>query len=112
MAIFNVNFRDIVNQYLPHFLRKDNILRYLFGAIKPLSKLNNDGVEVESFGQLNPSLFQFELFIKNFLLFDARTIYLERYLNDRWDSINRQIKIRESQKPNNSSNYANNFQYH
>lgn len=93
MSIFNINFRDIANQYTPHFLRKNDLLRYLFSAVKPLSTLNNDGVEVESFGQKNPTMFQFELFIKNFLLFDARTIYLEKYLNDRWDPTNQGIEI-------------------
>lgn len=93
MSLFQINFRDIVNQTLPHFLRKDNKLRYLFSAIKPLSELNNDGVEIESFGQKNPTMFQFELFIKEFLNFDAGTLSLERYLNRRWDPTSLRIKI-------------------
>lgn len=97
--MFNLNFRDIVNQLLPHFLRKDNLLRLLFSAIKPLSTLNNDATTIETFGQLSPSMYQFELFIKNFLRFDARTIYLERYLNDQWDPTNRQINIVNNNNP-------------
>jgi len=63
-SLFQINFRDIANQSLPHFLRKDDFLRYMFSTVKPLSTLNNDGVEIESFGQKNPTMFQFELFIK------------------------------------------------
>lgn len=93
MSLFNINFRDIANQTLPHFLRKDDLLRFMFSAVKPLSTLNNDGVPIQSFGQLSPSMYQFELFIKNFLRFDARTIYLQRYLNDQWDPTLRRIVI-------------------
>lgn len=93
MTMFNVSYRDLTFQALPHFLRKSNFLKLIFSAIKPLQTLNNDGVIVESFGQLNPSLYQFTLFIENFLRFDARTIYLERYLNDLYDPVARQINI-------------------
>ena len=89
---FNVDFKDIIFQLTPHFLRKDNFMRFIFSGIKPLKTLNNDGVVVESFGQANSSLHQFILFITNFLNFDARTIFLEKFLNDvyakvteRWD---------------------------
>ena len=80
--IFNVDFKDIKFQLTPHFLRKENLLKLMFSAIKPLKTLNNDGVVVESFGQPNSSLHQFVLFINNFLNFDARTIFLEKFLND------------------------------
>lgn len=79
---FNVDFKDIKFQLTPHFLRKENLLKLMFSAVKPLKTLNNDGVIVESFGQLNSSLFQFVLFITDFLNFDARTIFLEKFLND------------------------------
>ena len=79
---FNVDFKDIKFQLTPHFLRRDNLLRLMFSAVKPLKTINNDGVIVESFGQKNSSLFQFILFITNFLNFDARTIFLEKFLND------------------------------
>ena len=80
--MFNIDFKDIKFQLTPHFLRKDNLLKLMFSAIKPLKTLNNDGVVVESFGQPNASLHQFVLFILNFLNFDARTIFLEKFLND------------------------------
>jgi len=80
--VFNVNFKDIKFQLTPFFLRKENLLKLMFSAIKPLKTINNDGVVVESFGQKNSSLFQFILFITNFLNFDARTIFLEKFLND------------------------------
>lgn len=80
--IFNIDFKDIKFQLTPHFLRKDNLLKLMFSAIKPLKTLNNDGIVVESFGQKNSSLHQFVLFINNFLNFDARTIFLEKFLND------------------------------
>lgn len=80
--IFNVDFKDIKFQLTPFFLRKDNLLKLMFSAIKPLKDINNDGVVVESFGQKNSSLHQFILFILNFLNFDARTIFLEKFLND------------------------------
>lgn len=80
--IFNVDFKDIKFQLTPFFLRKDNLLKLMFSAIKPLKTINNDGVVVESFGQKNSSLHQFILFITNFLNFDARTIFLEKFLND------------------------------
>lgn len=90
---FNIDFKDIKFQLTPHFLRKENLLKLMFSAIKPLKDINNDGVVVESFGQKNSSLHQFILFITNFLNFDARTIFLEKFLNDtyakvttRWDS--------------------------
>lgn len=80
--IFNTDFRDVIFQLIAFFLRKPNYLKLIFSGIKPLKTINNDGVVVESFGQKNSSLHQFILFIANFLNFDARTIYLEKFLND------------------------------
>ena len=65
----------------------------MFSAIKPLKTINNDSIVVESFGQKNSSLHQFILFITNFLNFDARTIFLEKFLNDFYDPVNKGIKI-------------------
>lgn len=84
--MFNIDFKGILFQLIPHFLRKDNFLRLIFSAIKPLQNLNNDGVIVNSFGQKNSSMFQFVLFIQNFIRFDARTIFLEKFLNLIYDS--------------------------
>lgn len=80
--MFNVDFKDIKFQLTPHFLRRENLLKLMFSVVKPLKTINNDGVVVESFGQKNSSLHQFILFITNFLNFDARTIFLEKFLND------------------------------
>ena len=84
--MFGIDFKGILFQLIPHFLRKDNFLRLIFSAIKPLQTLNNDLVIVNSFGQKNSSLFQFTLFIQNFIRFDARTIFLEKFLNLIYDS--------------------------
>lgn len=94
--MFNVDFKDVIFQLTPHFLRKDNFLRLIFSAIKPLKTINNDGVIVESFGQINGSLFQFILFITNFLDFDARTIFLEKFLNDVYAKVTERWLIQKS----------------
>ncbi len=93
MSKFNVNYRDVVSQNWPHFLRFDNLLKLAFSVIKPLQTINNDGVLVGSFGQPDSSLFQFQSFIRNFLNFDARTIYLEKFLNDIYDPVTEGIFI-------------------
>ena len=93
--IFNTDFKDVIFQVDPHFLRKDNFLKLMFSGIKPLKTINNDGVVVESFGQKNSSLHQFILFITNFLNFDARTIFLEKFLNDIYAKV---IEIWDQQK--------------
>ncbi len=94
--MFNVDFKDIIFQLTPHFLRKDNLLKFMFSAIKPLKTINNDGVVVESFGQQNSSLHQFILFITNFLNFDARTIFLEKFLNDIYAKVTQRWVIQQS----------------
>ena len=94
--IFNVDFKDVKFQLTPHFLRKENLLKLMFSAIKPLKTLNNDGVVVESFGQPNSSLHQFVLFITNFLNFDARTIFLEKFLNDIYAKVTERWLITKS----------------
>ena len=94
--MFNVNFKDVIFQLTPHFLRKDNFLRFMFSGIKPLKTINNDGVIVESFGQKDASLEQFILFITNFLDFDARTIFLEKFLNDVYAKVTERWLIQKS----------------
>ena len=96
MSIFNIDFKDIKFQLTPHFLRKENLLKLMFSAVKPLKDINNDGVVVESFGQKNSSLHQFILFITNFLNFDARTIYLEKFLNDIYAKVTQRWKASQS----------------
>ena len=94
--MFNVDFKDVLFQLDPHFLRKDNFLRFMFSGIKPLKTINNDGVLVESFGQKDASLEQFILFITNFLFFDARTIFLEKFLNDVYAKVTERWLIQKS----------------
>ena len=148
--MFNVDFKDIKFQLTPHFLRKDNLLKLMFSAIKPLKELNNNGVVVESFGQsdrinpsttaldydatitysvgdfrkfqsvtfqnntaitvpepfdpikwtkisdVNVSLHQFILFITNFLNFDARTIFLGKFLNDIYAKVTQRWKASQT----------------
>lgn len=94
--MFNINFKDIKFQLTPHFLRRENLLKLMFSAIKPLKTINNDGVVVESFGQPRSSLHQFILFITNFLNFDARTIFLEKFLNDIYAKVTEAWDIQKS----------------
>lgn len=85
--MFNIDFKGILFQLTPHFFRTDeDLLRRMFSAIKPLQNLNNDLKIVTSFGQKNSSFYSFVLFIRNFIRFDARTIYLEKFLNLIYDS--------------------------
>lgn len=93
ISVYNINFKDIVYQAVGWFLRTPNFLKILYSAIKPLQTLNNNFIVIQSFGQLNPSMYQFKLFISNFLNFDARTIYLEKYLNDIYDPVTEGINI-------------------
>ncbi len=93
MSKFNVNYRDLVTEFIPHFMRKPRMLSTMFSSIAALQSLNNNGVPVSAFGQLVLSLFQFQVFIRNFIHFDARTIYLEKYLNDIYDPVQKRIII-------------------
>lgn len=93
MSLYNFSFRQVIFQLLPWFMRKKLLLRYMYSAIKPLATLHNDGVTVSTFGQLSPSLYQFQVFIDFFLKFDARTIYLEKYLNIIYDPVDERIKV-------------------
>lgn len=91
--MFKVNYRDLLNQVIAWFLRGDKFRNLLYSAIKPLSELNDNGVTVEFFNQKDRSFYQFTRFISNFIQFDARTIYLQKYLNDRYDPSNEGIVI-------------------
>ena len=94
--MFNVDLKDVLFQLTPHFLRKDNLLKFMFSAIKPLKDINNDGVIVEFFEQKDSSLQQFIFFINNFLNFDARTIYLEKFLNDIYNKVTEEWDVKKS----------------
>jgi len=95
-----VNFRNVGDQLLPHFLRKENLLKILYSFLKPLQTLNNNLVAVVSFGQSDISFYQFYLFIKNFLRFTGQTIYLEKYLNSIYDPTNEKIYIENTANSN------------
>ncbi len=101
--LFRITFRTLAKQAIAWFLRQPLFLRILYSAFKPLQTLNDDGVAVRAFGQENPSLFQLERFINNFVAFDARTIYLQKWLNDYYDPVKERIVI------NNNNNLP--FQY-
>ena len=53
---FNVNYRNFVNQLVPHFLRRTNTAAWLYSLIKGLKDVNNNGYVVLNFGQKNVSL--------------------------------------------------------
>ena len=101
--LFRITYRTLAKQAIAWFLRQPLFLRLLYSIFKPLQKLNDDGVPVRAFGQDNPSLYQLERFISNFVAFDARTIYLQKWLNDYYDPVDQRIVI------NNNNNLP--FQY-
>lgn len=90
---FRITFRTFVKQATAWFWRQPLILRLLFSMIKPLQELNDDGVAVRAFGQTNPSLYQLWRFLNEFVAFDARTIYLQKWLNIFYDPVLERIEI-------------------
>ncbi len=90
---FKINFRALFFQFTPWFLRKDKLLKYLFSIGRGLQTVNNNGQIVRDFDQTNLSLYPLFKFLNKFVRFDARTIYLEKYLNDYYDPINEGIVI-------------------
>lgn len=86
---YNINFRTLVKRRLPWRFRKPNLLYLIYAIIKPLQKLNSATISVDGFEGLNT----FCLRIKEFLLYNGQTIYLERYLNQLYDPVNEGIYI-------------------
>lgn len=81
--MFNVDFKDIVLKWLEPDLRLPKILDFIYSMMKPLKSINND--------------FQaFRNHVNYKLLFNGQVIYLERYLNDVYDPINRRIFITDA----------------
>jgi len=77
-----INYNNVVSNLVPYFLRKPNLIKFIYSTIKPLIKLhNNPIIVVMNFGQSNKSFYQWYLFIKNHLRFNSQIIYLEKYLN-------------------------------
>ena len=78
--MFNVDFRKALYNLVPHFLRGENNLAWLYSLQQPLKALNNTFVS-------------FRNNINYRLLFTAQIIYLEHYLNDQFDQATRGIFI-------------------
>jgi hypothetical protein len=78
--MFNIDFRQIAYNLTPWFLRELRSLAFIYSLIKPLKDLN---VIFNSYR--TNTLYN--------LQFTSQTIYLEHYLNDQFDPINRAIFI-------------------
>jgi len=65
---FNVNFRDIIFQLTPFFLRKRKVLLYIYSLIKPLKDVNTYFLTYYDSTQ-------------RILKHNAQTMYIEHYLN-------------------------------
>ena len=93
MSKYNVDFRDLITAVLWFYLRTTRFLSALFSFIKPLSTLHNDGVIVEAIGQKDVTFSQLVRYLRNLINFDARTLYLQKYLNDIYDPTQQRIVI-------------------
>jgi len=78
--MFNIDFRQIVYNLTPFFLRSEKNLAYIYALVKPLKDLN---VIFNSYR--TNTLYN--------LQFTSQTIYLEHFLNDQFDPIGRGIYI-------------------
>lgn len=81
--MFDVNFKDIVNKLLPLEIRKEPNQSILYALVKPLQTLNESFVIFRNATEYK-------------LLFNAQVIYLEHYLNDLYDPVNRGIYIEDT----------------
>ena len=77
---FNVNFRDIIFQLTPFFLRQRKVLLYIYALIKPLKDVN-----IYFLSYYNRT----QRVLKHY----AQTIYIEHYLNLEYDPVNEGIYI-------------------
>ncbi len=86
--MFNIDFQDIIRKLLPAALRSSNLKDVLNALIKPLKNLNTtfkswkDGVDYD-------------------LQFNGQTMYLQRVLNDQFDTVLRRIYIEDTSIINN-----------
>lgn len=78
--MFNIDFRHIVYNLTPYFLRSDANLSFLYSLVEAVGELN---VVFNSFRDNTLYLLQFT----------SQIIYLEHYLNDQFDPIGRGIYI-------------------
>ena len=83
---YNFNIKGAIVKLLPNFLRKDRLQDFLYGITKKMQNLVNDTVLVTNFGQADSSFYQFTVYIQKFLRFNSQTIFLEKYLNDEYDT--------------------------
>ena len=88
--MFSIDFRQLVYNILPHFLRKAGALAYLYAAVKQLKDLNTTFTTFRNTTNYN-------------LSFTGQTIYLEHYLNDQFDPVGSGIYI--TNLNNNPYNY-------
>jgi len=77
---FNVNFRDIVFQLTPFFLRQRKVLLYIYSLIKGLK-------------DVNVMFLAYYDRTQRVLKHNAQTIYIEHYLNLEYDPVNEGIYI-------------------
>ena len=78
--MFDIDFRHVAYNLLPHFLRGDKNLSWLYSLVEPIKELN---IIFNSFR--DNTLYN--------LQFTGQTIYLEHFLNDQFDPIGRGIYI-------------------
>lgn len=78
--MFNVDFRKALYNLIPHFLRSEKQLAWLYSLQQPLKALNTLFVSFRT-----NTLYR--------LQFTAQIIYLEHYLNDQFDQATRGIYI-------------------
>lgn len=78
--MFNIDFRKLLYNLIPHFLRGPVNLSFLYALQQPIKALNDLFVS-------------FRLNTNYKLQFTAQIIYLEHYLNDKFDPSGRGIFI-------------------
>jgi hypothetical protein len=78
---YNVNYRTVISNLTPAFLRSSKFTNLLYSLIKGISDLNAD------LGKPN-----------YFLNFTNQVIYMEKFLNDTYDPSNNRIYISNNQK--------------
>ena len=78
--MFNIDFRHIIYNLTPYFLRSDANLSFLYSLVEAVGELN---IIFNSFRDNTLYLLQFT----------SQIIYLEHYLNDQFDPIGRGIYI-------------------
>ena len=77
---FNVSYKDIFYNLIPQFLRKNKFLAYLYAIAKPIQTISND---------LRTKTQEMNTFLNH----SSQVIYFEKYLNDKYDPLDRRITI-------------------